>query len=41
MLLAVKFRRRRSRLELHAFVATKNLVMQSVVEELATRKGEG
>jgi integrative and conjugative element protein (TIGR02256 family) len=41
MLLAVKFRRRRSRLELQAFVATKNLVMQSVVEELETRKGEG
>lgn len=41
MLLAVKFRRRRSRLELHAFVATKNVIMQSAVEGLATRKSEG
>jgi len=41
MLLAVKFRRRRSRLELHAFVATKDSVMQSTIEELVTQTGEG
>lgn len=41
MLLAVKFRRRRSRLELHAFVATKDVVLRSAVEGLATQKGEG
>ena len=42
MLLAVKFRRRRrSRLELRAFVATKNVVMQSAVEELVAQNGEG
>jgi integrative and conjugative element protein (TIGR02256 family) len=41
MLLAVKFRRRRSRLELHAFVATRDLVMQSTVEDLVAQGGEG
>jgi integrative and conjugative element protein (TIGR02256 family) len=41
MLLAVKFHRQRSRLELHAFVATRDLVMQSTVEDLVAQDGEG